>query len=305
VPKARRDVSLRHKRTLQDPLVGCEGPVATIWRRSKIAGGLRLRYVHRSKEVYGEGRPTAVGGECEAFCRERIALGRVSLPLSGGDMPVFLFWNVGKKSPLELISAACHEHKVDILLLAESGACSSAVLSALNNVEFRFNEFSQVPSSVTLFHRLPSNAVQAVSDDGRVSVRRVKPPLGREILIIACHLRSKLYSDPADQYLTARSLRKKIIEAENSAGHQNSILIGDFNMNPFEQGMNAADGLHAVMDKQIAARKSRVFQGEQSDFFYNPMWSRLGDESNGPSGTYFEEPHTLPTIIGTLLIKSS
>lgn len=203
-------------------------------------------------------------------------------------MPVFLFWNVGRKSPVDLIGAACHEHKVDILLLAELEAPTSEIVKVLNSTgEPAFNEYFRVPSPITFFHRLPEHAVQAVSDDGRVSIRSVKPPLGREILLIACHLRSKLFSDPADQYFAVRAVRKKIIEAEKSAGHQNSILIGDLNMNPFEHIMNAADGLHAVMNKQIAEKKSRVFQGEEWDFFYNPMWSRLGDELDGPSGTYY------------------
>ena len=58
-------------------------------------------------------------------------------------------------------------------------------------------------------------------------------------------------------------------------------------MNPFEEALNAADGLHAVMDKTIALRQPRHVRGELWDYFYNPMWSRLGDESDGPTGTYY------------------
>jgi hypothetical protein len=35
------------------------------------------------------------------------------------------------------------------------------------------------------------------------------------------------------------------------------VVIGDFNMNPFDRGMVNANGFHAVMSRQIAALRSR------------------------------------------------
>lgn len=58
-------------------------------------------------------------------------------------------------------------------------------------------------------------------------------------------------------------------------------------MNPFEYGMVGAGGLHGVMDRRIAVRGSRKVRGESRMFFYNPMWSKLGDAGPSPPGTYF------------------
>jgi hypothetical protein len=63
--------------------------------------------------------------------------------------------------------------------------------------------------------------------------------------------------------------------------------VGDFNLNPFDYGAVVANGLHGVMTKAIASEGSRVINGVEFPFFYNPMWSRLGDQSPGPPGSYF------------------
>jgi hypothetical protein len=74
---------------------------------------------------------------------------------------------------------------------------------------------------------------------------------------------------------------------EEKFGHQNTVIIGDLNANPFEDALTAADGLHGVMDRRVASRRPPNIRGQRWDYFYNPMWSRLGDESPGPSGTYW------------------
>ncbi len=66
---------------------------------------------------------------------------------------------------------------------------------------------------------------------------------------------------------------------ETHLGHRNTVVIGDLNVNPFEDALTAADGLQGVMDRAVAARPARTVQGHAWDYFYNPMWSRLGDDS--------------------------
>jgi hypothetical protein len=82
-------------------------------------------------------------------------------------------------------------------------------------------------------------------------------------------------------------LARAITEAERKVGHQRTLLVGDLNMNPFEPGIVAASGLNATMDRRIAERRERTIAGRQYLFFYNPMWSLLGDASPGPPGTYY------------------
>jgi hypothetical protein len=68
------------------------------------------------------------------------------------------------------------------------------------------------------------------------------------------------------------------------------VLVGDLNMDPFEEGVVKANGLHAVMTRRLAGRQTRTVQGRVYPLFYNPMWGLYGDSSAGPPGTYFYEP---------------
>ena len=58
-------------------------------------------------------------------------------------------------------------------------------------------------------------------------------------------------------------------------------------MNPFEPGVVAAGGLHAVMSREVASRQSRTVQGRDYRFFYNPMWNHFGDANSPTAGSYF------------------
>ena len=83
-------------------------------------------------------------------------------------------------------------------------------------------------------------------------------------------------------------LAQSIDEVETSEGHQRTILLGDMNMNPFEAGMVIAGGLHAVMSRRVAARKTRLVQKQRYKYFYNPMWNHFGDHGEAGGTFYFE-----------------
>lgn len=203
-------------------------------------------------------------------------------------MATFLFWNINRKNVIDDIVTACHDNSVDILILAESTIPEVSLLQALNRGRRQtyLSPFNPSPR-LSFFFRYPDDSVQLVHDGGGVSIRNITPPIGLDVLLVAVHFPSKLHMNDSEQAIHAVRVSQEIDKAEDRVGHENSLVIGDFNMNPFETGLVAADGFHAVMDRQIALKESRTVQGEKRKFFYNPMWSRLGDASVGPVGTYY------------------
>lgn len=201
----------------------------------------------------------------------------------------FLFWNLNRK-PLEgLIQLLLEEHAPDIVILAEceiSSAIMRTMLQTQRGMRYYLLENDPSPKLVFL-SRLPKRSIKLISDDGGVAIRRVFSPLGEEFLLVAVHLGSKLRLDSDEQSLLATRLPQMIGEAEKKLGHFRTIVMGDFNMDPFEAGLTSSETLHAVMDRQVAARQMREVKGRDRRFFYNPMWNFLGDASSRPSGTYF------------------
>ena len=209
-------------------------------------------------------------------------------------MVSFLFWNLHCKSLEHLIRLLLEEHEPDIVILAECEIPSAVLRATLTTIpKLRYRLLDDDPSPRLVFlSRLPRRAIRPVSDEGGIAIRRVFSPLNEELLLVAVHLSSKLRLESDEQGLLATRLPQVIGEAEKKVKHFRTVVIGDFNMDPFEVGLTSSETLHAVMDRRVAARQMRQVKGWERRFFYNPMWNFLGDATAGPPGTYFYNDST-------------
>jgi hypothetical protein len=213
--------------------------------------------------------------------------------ISAREMPTVLFWNTFRKALPREIADLCHECAADILILAESRLDTATFLPLLNDGQRQvYTEPLNPSSKLRIFTRLPQNSVQLIADLGGISIRRIAPPVGQDFILVAVHFIGKTAYKELDQAFQTTRLNNAIQSAELRAGHSRTVLVGDFNMNPFEAGVVSSDGVHAVMDRRIALQGSRIVSGERCDFFYNPMWSRMGPNASGPPGTYYYRDST-------------
>lgn len=213
-------------------------------------------------------------------------------------MVSFLFWNVNRKPLHTTVAQLAHQHAVDVLMLAECVTAPVEVLLALNsNGALGYHIAPGVGRCrrISVFTRFPGRYLTSVSEDDRWTVRRLSLPGTDEVLVAIAHMRSKLYAAAGDQEIGLRWLAQHLGHAERDAGHGRAFLVGDLNVDPFEDSVCAADGLHGVMTREIAARVSRSYLGEERLFLYNPMWGRLGDATPGPPGTYYHDGGHLVT----------
>jgi endonuclease/exonuclease/phosphatase family metal-dependent hydrolase len=220
-------------------------------------------------------------------------------------MVSFLFWNLmgnqtatwtNRVAALKRHLARLVRHlEVDVLLLAESRFLPGDLFQALNaddGLNFGFPESNA--ERVHLFTRLPLESVVDMFHnpaDGRLSVRRLILPK-TDLLLATVHFQSQMVWRTDEQLTQAIYLQSDIAQAEDDAGHQRTLVVGDLNMNPFDPGMTSAHGLHAVMARDIARDETRTVNGRTFRYFYSPMWGCFGDRSPGPPGTYFYRQST-------------
>lgn len=202
----------------------------------------------------------------------------------------FLFWNTGtKQNCLEEISNLAEKNHVDILILAENRAPAAELLLSLNRNSTEF--YPEHPRSqcekIRVFTKFHYNFIEPIFETPRYSIRKLTSPLFSDVNLICVHLPDSMNNTLESRSEVASLLKTKIDEIEQQQKHKNTIVVGDFNMNPFDPGLVKANGLHAVMSTEIARNISRTVTNIDYEYFYNPTWSLFGDIGNKIPGSYY------------------
>ncbi len=180
------------------------------------------------------------------------------------------------------------DHQVDIVILAESMINPVDLLSKLNDRSTEYHFSPQVGClKIQLFSRFEAKFIEPIFEYGRMTVRRLNLPGLTEILICMVHMPSKRDWSAESQADECNRIAEQIRGLETEVGHSRTLLVGDFNMNPFDHGIVSARGFHAVMSRKIAQERQRTVQGLDYPFFYNPMWNFFGDTTPGMPGTFY------------------
>lgn len=69
-------------------------------------------------------------------------------------------------------------------------------------------------------------------------------------------------------------------------GEKRTIIVGDFNMQPYEAGICSGYGFNATMSANHASKITRKIDGKITYFYYNPMWALMG-ANKMVQGTYY------------------
>lgn len=198
-----------------------------------------------------------------------------------------LFWNVNRKDICSLVCEAAIAVNADIIVLVENSLPTKQVLPTLRSkVSTTFSIPAATPGRFQVFSRNPDLDLQEVYGGDRISLRRLHHA-GVDLLLGIVHLVDKMNWDANNQAAQVQLLAQEIHSQEDLRGHLRTVILGDFNMNPFDSAMNMAPGMNAMMSKNCVRRGERKLQGKKYRYFYNPMWSLFGDNTPGPPGTFY------------------
>ena len=202
-----------------------------------------------------------------------------------------VFWNVHRKDLTDFVCAIAESTIADVIVLNENTVAHSETLRALKqnvSVDF-YRPIPSFPSSEERFHcfcRNPSLDMSEVYGGSRISTRRLK--IGaHKVLLVLVHGIDIRNHDSATRQEFAQELASEISFIKEQEKTNKLIILGDFNMNPYDRGMTLAAGLNAMMTKSCVKRGYRTQRSKEYEFYYNPMWSLFGDDTAGPSGTFY------------------
>ena len=204
---------------------------------------------------------------------------------------VFLCWNLNRRPLQELIAVLARSRDVDALILLECAIGIADLLLTLNQDDQPIFHYAANPAGasdeIKIFTRFSTEFLRPVQDARRLTIRHLVLPARTEVILAVVHLRSKLHWSDTSQHFECTELGRTIADAERQVGHSHTVLTGDLNMNPFEAGVVAANGLNATMVRSQALKQSRTVQDKDYTFFFNPMWGHFGDGELKPPGTYY------------------
>lgn len=207
-------------------------------------------------------------------------------------MLTVLFWNIQKKPLLHRVARIAASQTVDIVLLTECVQTDAELLTALNGggkgsfrCPRRQNDRFRVASkfSANVFGERYTDASR------RLSVYELKTHPTAPLLLALVHLVSGAqWEDRVHRNGAAAEVAGDLRQFESKRGHARTVVVGDFNLNPFDDGLVGVYGFHSMMTKLLTLKKDdRTLQRVARPTFYNPMWQFMTNRGTRPSGTLF------------------
>jgi exonuclease III len=200
-----------------------------------------------------------------------------------------VFWNVNRSDLGDLVCSIANSTKADVMVLIENSTSSQDTLQKFHN-QVSTDYFISPTVSERRFQCFSINRaldLQEVHSGTRISVRKLN--ISKEPILLAfVHGPDIRNNDIENRNAYALTLASELEFAKMRHQTNRIIVLGDFNMNPFDRGMNHYTGFNAMMTKACALNGTRRNDDKDYDLYYNPMWSCLGDLSSGPPGTIYD-----------------
>ncbi len=193
-----------------------------------------------------------------------------------------LFWNTHKNENInDVLSQLIIENNASIIILAEYSAKIEELIAILALYGMKMRQYATCCERICLLGTL--DCVELKLDASHYTIQIIN---GKDILCCV-HLNSKLHTEH-DGYreILIDRLIHDLQTIEEEIGTKNSIVVGDFNINPYEASCIDARYFHGISVCSEADRGSRIIAGNEYHMFYNPMWNFFGDFQK-PYGTYY------------------
>ena len=202
-----------------------------------------------------------------------------------------LFWNLKQNPNEKWVADLTREKDVDIAVFAEyQGTSFEYVLSALQDY-VRYDGYGACEKITMLCKQSIETTVKR--EQNRYTLYSCKVD-DVSYNIVGIHLPAPQHDDANDRKNVIRDIVHDISEQEREEKNELTIIIGDFNCNPFDEEIIQKDTFNAVLYKPLIRKKEEVlYNGRRWRRFYNPVIHYLSEDT-GTYGSFYYSSNSAP-----------
>ena len=196
-----------------------------------------------------------------------------------------LFWNLKNNSNEKWVADIIRENDVDIAIFAEYKSTSfDYVLSCLKNY-LQYDGYGACEKITLLCKQSVETIVRR--EQNRYTLYSCFAE-GTRYNIAGIHLPAPPSSDSNDRKSIIRDIVQDISEQEKTAKNWFTIVIGDFNCNPFDEEIIQKDAFNAVLFKQLITKQETIkYNNKKLRRFYNPIIHYLSEDTSTYGSLYY------------------
>ena len=196
----------------------------------------------------------------------------------------YLFWNTYNNEKINpVICDLIVENGISIAVLAEY---SDNINNLIETLQTRGITMREIPTlGCDRIHILGGIGfrIEPHLQTDRASIQVIDD----KYILCGVHLNSQIYSDNKDRReIEIEQIVRDVLKIEREINSKNTIIVGDFNINPYDKSCVSARYFHSIPVFEETVREARIVEGREYQMFYNPMWNFLGDFKE-PYGTYY------------------
>mgnify|MGYP005758340247 FL=1 len=202
-----------------------------------------------------------------------------------------LFWNLNRNSIEKDIVECLAENNIDIAIFTEYSAIN--IIEIVKNLGqmYVYVEGAQKDTKIIIVAKTTLE-VTIIQQQNRYSLCHVKNAI-QEYLLAGIHLEDKRNYKTSDRInKTIKPLVNDIEQAEKSFECDNTVVIGDFNADPYSEELLSKYSFNAVLFKSII--KKSEFTNPISlprKRFYNPILHYISEDTEMYGSFYYENDH--------------
>ena len=191
-----------------------------------------------------------------------------------------LFWNLNNKNLVFPIRDLIVENCPDVVAMVETRNLDiPTLLNKLRTDMMEWNAIEVSPKSDIRVLSKKEIDIVPFKEESHYSIYKIKKNDEIAILLVVVHLLSKMNKSDEGQLFCTSNVSRELVKYEQElfgTSDFKTIIVGDFNMQPYEPAMCGPMGFNATMSACQAKKITRKAAEEEVYFYYNPMWALMG-----------------------------